>query len=230
MDTETADVGQASDVGETGEAGRRPRLRGWSHVLAALAAITLCPLVIVFSPGLRASVAIYAAAVIGLFAVSGTYHTLLWGTRGHEAARRIDHAMIFVLIAATYTPIAVSSLPTVAATVVLLAAWIGAAAGVVTQMTPRQPPRALIVSLYVIVGWAITPVVHLLWGALGVAGFVLLLTGGVLHTVGAVVYAAERPNPFPNWFGFHEIFHLLVVAAVAAHYIVIAFVISPAMA
>ena len=85
-------------------------------------------------------------------------------------------------------------------------------------------------SLYIVVGWAITPVVHLLWGVLGVTGFGLLLTGGVLHTVGAVIYATERPNPYPRWFGFHEIFHLLVIGAVAAHYVVIAFVISPSSA
>ena len=199
-------------------------------MVAALAAITLCPLVIVFSPGLRAAVAIYAAAVIALFLVSGTYHTMLWGTRAEGLARRVDHAMIFVFIAATYTPIAVSSLPRTAATVVLTVVWVGAAMGVATQLTRRSLPRWLTVLLYVIVGWAITPVVHLMWGALGAAGFVLLITGGVLHTVGAVVYAAERPNPFPTWFGFHEIFHLLVIGAVAAHYVVIAFVISPSSA
>ena len=209
---------------------RRPVLRGWSHLIAAVAAIVVCPLVIVFSPGLRTAVAIYAAAVIGLFLVSGTYHTVLWGTRAEGFARRLDHAMIFVLIAATYTPIAVSSLPRNAATLILVVVWTGAVMGLATQLTRRSLPRRLIVSLYIVVGWAITPVVHLLWGVLGVTGFGLLLIGGVLHTVGAVIYATERPNPYPRWFGFHEIFHLLVIGAVAAHYVVIAFVISPSSA
>lgn len=205
----------------------RPVLRGWSHLAAFVAAVAICPLVIVFSPGLRLPVALFAAATIALFGVSGTYHCFFWGTRAHGLFRRLDHAMIFVAIAATYTPIVLSSLPGTTGAVVLWVVWTATVIGVVTQLFLPHPPRFLTVGLYVLIGWAIVPVVHLIWPELGVAGFVLLLLGGVLHTVGAVVYARESPNPFPKWFGFHEVFHLFVVVAIAAHYIVIAFVVSP---
>lgn len=201
----------------------RPRLRGWSHAVAAVAATVLCPIVIALSPGHRVPVALYAGAVIALFAVSASYHCLFWGTRARAAFRRIDHATIFIVIAATYTPIALATLERGARVAVLTVVWIGAAIGATTQLAWPRLPRWLTVSLYVAVGWAIVPVVHDVWGDVGVAGFVLLLAGGILHTLGAVVYALERPDPNPAWFGFHEVFHALVVGAIAAHYVVIAF-------
>jgi hemolysin III len=208
----------------------RPHLRGWSHVAACVAAIALCPLVIVYSPGLRIPVGLYAGAVIALFGISAAYHRVFWGTAAHELFRRLDHAMIFVAIAASYTPIALSSLPGRTGTILLVVVWTGAAGGALVQLALPHPPRTAMVALYVLVGWAIAPVVHLVWQAIGVAGFVLLVVGGLLHTIGAVVYARERPNPLPAWFGFHELFHLLVVAAIAAHYVVIAFLVTPRVA
>lgn len=202
----------------------RPRLRGWSHLVAAIAAVVLCPLVIVASPGSRAVVAIFAASVIGLFATSGSYHCFGWGTRAHEFFRRADHSVIFVVIAATYTPIAVAALPGGLARTLLWAVWLGAAGGVGVQLFWPRAPRGLIVALYLIVGWASLPVIHLFWQRLGVAGFMLVLLGGVLHTIGAVIYGTQRPDPWPRWFGFHEIFHVLVIAAVASHYVVVAFI------
>ncbi len=203
----------------------RPMLRGWSHLAAGIAAVAIYPTLIVFSPGIRLPVALFGAAVIGLFGVSGLYHCFFWGTRAHGAFQRLDHAMIFIVIAATYTPIALRGLSGSAQTAVLSLVWTGALIGAFTQLAMPRLPRSITVSLYIIVGWAIAPVVHQVWGSLGVAGFILLLTGGLLHTLGAVVYAVERPNPFPRWFGFHEIFHGLVIAAMASHYVVIAFII-----
>lgn len=204
----------------------KPRLRGWSHVLACLAAVTLCPLIIVFSPGARFAAAIFAAAIIGLFGVSATYHRFGWGPRTHGVLRRLDHSMIFVTIAATYTPIALV-LPDGPGRLLLTVVWIGATLGVATQLVWPGAPRAMIVGLYITVGWAAMLVVDDIWRTIGVAGFILLMTGGLLHTFGAAVYARRRPDPWPNWFGFHEIFHLLVVAAVATHYTVVAFFALP---
>lgn len=203
----------------------RPLLRGWSHLAAGVAAVAIYPILIVFSPGIRLPVALFGAAVIGLFGVSGMYHCFFWGTRAHAAFQRLDHAMIFIVIAATYTPIALRGLSGSGRTAVLVLVWTGALIGAFTQLALPRIPRSITVALYLVVGWAIAPFVHQVWGSLGVAGFILLLTGGLLHTLGAVVYAVERPNPFPRWFGFHEIFHGLVIAAMASHYVVIAIII-----
>lgn len=200
----------------------KPHLRGWSHAAAAVAALTLCPIVIVFSPGARMAAAIFAAAIVGLFTTSALFHRIPWGPRMHQVMQRLDHSMIFVAIAATYTPIAWVALPSGPGTLVLAIVWSGAALGVAMQLLWPTAPRILEVLLYLVVGWAAVLVIDDIWRALGVAGFVLLLVGGLLHTVGAGVYALRRPNPWPSWFGFHEIFHLFVIAASATHYVVIA--------
>ncbi len=204
----------------------KPLLRGWSHALAFVAAVSLCPLIIVFSPGSRAAAALYGAATIGLFGVSAVYHRFNWKARAHSILRRLDHSMIFVAIAATYTPVALA-LPHGPGSLVMALVWSGAAAGVAVQLFWPRAPRPLVVALYVTVGWVALFVIGPIWTALGVAGFVLFMTGGVLHTAGAAVYATRRPDPVPSWFGFHEVFHLLVVAAVATHYVGVTFVALP---
>ena len=110
---------------------------------------------------------------------------------------------------------------------ILTVAWVGAAIGVGTQLLWPSAPRALTVALYIAVGWAAMLVIDDIWRAIGLAGFVLLLGGGLLHTAGAVVYATRRPDPWPRWFGFHEIFHLFVVAAIATHYVLVATIALP---
>ena len=201
----------------------RPHLRGWSHVLAFGAAVTLCPLVIVFSPGQRLPVALYASSVMALFGISAAYHRVFWATRAYGFFRRLDHAMIFVAIAATYTPIVLAGLDGTPQRLVLWTVWLAAAAGVLTQLFWPGAPRWLTVTMYAVVGWIILPFVVTVWHSLGHVGFVLLLGGGLMHTAGAVVYATERPNPIPGWVEFHEVFHLCVIAAVALHYWLIAF-------
>jgi hemolysin III len=204
----------------------KPRLRGWSHAVAGLVAVALCPILVVFSAGTRSTAAIFASAIVGLFATSAVYHRFRWGRRTHAVLRRLDHAMIFIAIAATYTGVA-ASLPPGSGRLILTLVWAGAAAGVATQLLWPDAPRLLIVGLYIAVGWAALVVIDDIWRALGAGGFALLLAGGGLHTIGATVYARRRPDPWPTWFGFHEIFHLFVVAAVASHYVVVAFFALP---
>jgi len=172
---------------------------------------------------------VYSAATIGLFGVSATYHRFHWRERAHSVLRRIDHSMIFVAIAATYTPVALA-LPNGPGALILSLVWTGAAAGVATQLFWPTVQRGVVVSLYVVVGWAALLVIDDVWRSIGVTGFVLLIAGGILHTAGAAVYARQRPNPFPIWFGFHEIFHLFVVAAVATHYVAVSFFALPSAA
>lgn len=205
----------------------RPLLRGWSHLIAAIAAIVLAPLLIISADGATAVAAasIYAAGVIALFVVSGTYHRVFFTTRFAKVARRLDHSMIFVFIAATYTPIAALALDGWRSTFVLWFVWIGAAAGIAINMFWLDAPSWATVAPYLVVGWCIAPFVVDVARGLGAGGFTLVLIGGLLYTAGAIVYAMRRPNPSPRWFGYHEIFHLLVIAAVATHYAAVAFVV-----
>ena len=205
----------------------KPILRGWSHALAAVAAIALCPIVIVTASGARSAAAIYTSAVIGLFGVSALYHRFGWSPRLRDFMRRLDHTMIFVMIAATYTPIAVVALPARSRNLVLVLTWAGAAVGAIWQwFWPDISPRLQALQ-YAAVGWVALLVLADIWDAMGVAGFVLLLSGGVAHTLGAVIFAMRRPDPWPRVFGFHEIFHLLVIAAVAQHYVAVTFFAIP---
>ena len=202
----------------------RPMLKGWSHIVAALAAVVLCPILIALSPpGTRAAAAIFSGCVIALFAISGLYHRIQWGERAYNIMRRLDHSMIFVVIAATYTPIAVVALPQTEGRVILAIVWAGALGGVVLHFAWPSAPRAVIVAPYLLVGWAALVVIVDIWRAMGVAGFILMLSGGLLHSIGAIIYARKWPDPWPTVFGFHEVFHLFVIAGIACHYVLVAF-------
>ena len=202
----------------------RPLLKGWSHLAAAAAAITLCPILIARSPeGTRIPAAIFGAGVIALFAVSGLFHRVEWGPRAHKIMQGLDHSMIFVVIAATYTPIAAVALPDPQGRLILTFVWAGAIGGVALRFAWPSAPRAVVVAPYLVVGWVAVVVVVDVWRALGIAGFTLLVSGGLLHSIGAVVYARKRPDPWPTVFGFHELFHLFVIGGIACHYVVIAF-------
>lgn len=202
----------------------RPLLKGWSHLVAAVAAIALCPILIALSPaGTRGVAGIFSGCVIALFLISGLYHRIQWSPRPHRIMKRLDHSMIFVVIAATYTPIAAVALPQTQGRVILSIVWAGALAGVLLNLLWPSAPRPVIVAPYLIVGWVAIAVIVDIWRALGVAGFILLVSGGVLHSIGAVIYARKRPDPWPTVFGFHEIFHLFVIGGIACHYVVVAF-------
>ena len=202
----------------------RPMLKGWSHLVAAVAAIALCPILIALSPaGTRAPAAIFSGCVIALFTISGLFHKVQWSYRPHKIMQALDHSMIFVVIAGTYTPIAAVALPQAEGRLILILAWTGAIGGVLLNLLWPTAPRAIVVAPYLITGWLAVLVIDDVWRSLGIAGFILLVAGGLLHSVGAVVYARKRPDPWPSVFGFHEVFHLFVIAGVACHYVVVAF-------
>lgn len=202
----------------------RPLLKGWSHFVAAIAAITLCPIMIVLAPeGTRAVTAIFTAGVIALFGISGVYHLFEWKPRVHGILQRLDHSMIFIVIAATYTPIAAVALPQFEGRLIMAIVWTGAIGGAVLHLAWPNAPRRILVGLYLAVGWAALLVIVDIWRELGVAGFTLLAVGGLLHTIGGVIYALKRPDPWPTIFGFHEVFHLFVIGGIACHYVMIAF-------
>ncbi|WP_205697105.1 hemolysin III family protein [Conexibacter sp. SYSU D00693] len=204
-----------------------PRLRGalhlWSAAPAAAAAITL--LVLAPHPDARAACAVYGVGLVALFAGSALYHRWPGDLRWKPLLRRIDHSTIFVFIAASTTPPAVLLLDGTARTGVLLAVWLGAAAGVLLSVAWIDAPRWLQTACYLALGWAAVSVMDDLFSAGGVAVGVLFVTGGVLYSAGAIAYALQRPDPWPSVFGYHEVFHLLVTAAAVVHYVAIALVV-----
>ena len=208
---------------------RRPLLRGVSHQVAAIVAATLAPLMIVRAPGVgpRFIVALYVTAIVGLFGVSALYHRGRWGDRGLAVMRRLDHSMIFIAIAATYTPIAAFVFPTRAAAIVLVIVWFGAALGMALRLWWPRAPYWVVALPYLAVGWVGVIALGDIWRGLGASGFTLIVVGGGLFTLGALIYAMHWPNPWPGWFGYLEIFHAFVVAGIAVHYVVVAFFAVP---
>jgi hemolysin III len=201
-----------------------PRLRGTLHTHAAWVAGLLAATLIVLAPTGEARVAagIYGIGLVALFTVSATYHRWAGDPRWKPWLRRMDHATIFVFIAASYTPVALLMLQPPMRTVVLVSVWVGAAAGVALSLAWISAPRLLSAIAYLAVGWVAVIALPELLERAGVAPLVLLIAGGALYTLGAVVYAIRRPNLWPRTFGFHEVFHALVIAAAVVHFIAMA--------
>jgi hemolysin III len=165
--------------------------------------------------------AIFATTSVLLFGISALLHRGSWSPRTEDVLRRLDHSNIYLIIAGTYTPFAVLALPPDEARTLLFIVWGGALVGVLVRIFWTSAPRWLTTALYVIVGWvAVFFLPELVEGA-GIPAVVLIVVGGVLYTIGAVIYAIKRPNPSPEWFGFHEVFHSFTVAAFIAHYIAV---------
>ena len=203
-----------------------PRLRGWLHAYAAAISIGSGASLIAVAAAVRGgragwSTAIYAATVTLLFGTSALYHRLHWGTRARSAMKRLDHSMIFVFIAGTYTPVAVLTLPRASAVAVLAVVWSGAAFGVILKSAWPSAPRALSVPCYVGLGWVAIFVMPDLLHNGGIAAFTLIVAGGVIYTLGAIVYGTRRPDPAPRVFGFHEVFHGCTLVAAVCHYVAI---------
>jgi hemolysin III len=201
-----------------------PRLRGLLHAYAAWVAAVAAAALVLLAPDAdaRLAAAVYGAGLCALFGVSGLYHRWRWQPRWRPLLRRLDHSTIFVFIAASVTPVAVLVLDGSLRTVVLLTVWAGAAAGVAMSVAWITAPRVLVAASYLAVGWAGIAGVPQLVERLPAAPLALLALGGVLYTAGAVVYATRRPDPWPRTFGFHEVFHALVVAAAVAHFVAMA--------
>ena len=220
--TGSSPAGDESVLSEIGHA-LKPRLRGVLHEAAfAISLITGTVLVCLADGGRpRLAAAIYGSSVALLFGTSAAYHRGHWSPRAHDVMARLDHSMIFVLIAGSYTPFALLLLHGTLQTVVLAVVWGGAAVGVLLRNVFAQPPRWLFVGLYLALGWVALGIIPDVLRHGGVAVLVLLLVGGLFYSVGAVVYALRRPDPSPRWFGFHEVFHALTLLAFLSHYVAV---------
>jgi hemolysin III len=205
----------------------RPRLRGWLHLFAFFGAVVagavLIPLGSVLGARAGFSVAVYCVTICGLFGISALYHRRRWSPRGWKVMKRLDHSMIFLFIAGTYTPFSLLAVDQPTGYWVLSGVWAGALAGVFLKLTWPTAPRWVGVPLYIGLGWVavfiLTDILHIA----GVASLVLLAIGGVLYTLGGVTYAVKKPNPVPGVFGYHEVFHALTVVAAICHYIAVYF-------
>jgi hemolysin III len=201
-----------------------PRLRGLLHAHAAWVAGAAAIVLVALAPNAEARVAalIYGAGLIALFSASAVYHRWRGDPRWKPWLRRLDHSTIFVFIAASYTPIGLLVLDGTRQTVVLVSVWAGAVAGVVLSLAWINAPRWLQAVSYLSMGWVALIALPELTERVGIAPFVLLAAGGALYSLGAAVYATQRPNLWPRTYGFHEVFHTLVIAAAVAHFIAIA--------
>jgi hemolysin III len=206
----------------------RPLLRGHLHLGAFVVAVGLAvALVLVAGRHDAPAFALYALSVVALFGVSALYHRGRWRPSVRARLQRADHSMIFVLIAGTYTPVCVYVLDGTLGTALLAVVWAGALTAVALELRPAAAPRWVVVVLAVSLGWVALPALPAVVGELGWVATALIGLGGALYTVGAVIYARRRPDPFPAVFGFHELFHALTIAGAGVHYAVIAFWVLP---
>jgi hemolysin III len=209
----------------TSVAAPRPMLRGWSHAIAVPPAIAGAITLVVVSGGdaaRRISLAVYGTSLVLLFAVSATYHRWPLTARSRGFWRRLDHAMIFVAIAGTYTPVVVNVLQGWPSPVLLTAIWVLAGSGVIVATLGIPMPRGVTVGLYIAVGWTIVFFLPALAERVHAGGLVLLGIGAALYSAGAIVYALRWPRLWPGVFGYHEAFHVLVIAASSVFFVFIA--------
>ena len=198
----------------------KPRLRGVSHQFACVAALAAGSMLVLSAPSAAAvrACSIYVAALVLLFGISATYHSPTWRPQARAWLRRLDHASIFVLIAATYTPICMLALAPPLGHHLLLLVWGGAALGVLQSLVWVRAPRAVSTAIYLLLGWAVLPYLPQVLQAMGPTETGLVGLGGLIYTLGALVYASRWPNPLPRTFGYHEIFHVCVIIASMCHF------------
>lgn len=198
----------------------KPHLRGWLHLGMVPVSLAASVVLVALAPGTVERVAAIAFGITAvlLFATSATYHRGRWSPGVASLLKRWDHANIFLIIAGTYTPFAVTLLPPGQGRTLLWVVWAGAVAGVVFRVFWVGAPRWLYTVVYVALGWVAVFYLVPFWRDGGPVIVLLIAAGGVLYTLGAVVYGTKRPDPSPRWFGFHEVFHAFTVAAFAAHW------------
>jgi len=208
----------------------KPKLRGMMHAVTVPLALAAFVVLIVLSPtaATRVGSTVFAASALLLFSVSGIYHRGTWSRRTWEFLRRFDHANIFLLIAGSYTPFALLFLDGHPRVVLLSMIWSAALAGMIFRIFWIDAPRWLYTPMYIALGWAAVFFIpqfidgaHRFSAGIAIAVLALIAAGGLLYTLGGVVYGLKRPNPWPRWFGFHEVFHTFVIAAFTCHYVAV---------
>ncbi len=200
----------------------KPLLRGISHEIAAFLAApaSLALVASAKSSSAQVGAATYGVSLFTLFLVSALFHRPTWSPRARLLMGRLDNSAIFLLIAGTYTPVCLL-LGGVTGRALLATVWTGAALGTVLTVAWPLAPKPLMAAIYILLGWVFVPAAAGLRAAMGDRSLSLLVGGGLMYTAGAIVYALRRPDPLPRVFGYHEIFHLLVVAAAACHFVVV---------
>lgn len=199
---------------------KKPKLRGWLHLVATPLFLVAGLILLILAPTVatRVASAIYIFTALVMFGTSAAYHRGTWSVTTLATFRRADHANIFGFIAGTYTPLAVALLDGSSRVVLLVVAWSVAIAGMAMRILWLNAPRWLYTLMYIATGWIAVAWLPAMWASGGPAVVILLLAGGILYSVGAVAYATKRPNIFPGWFGFHEVFHLCTILAAACQY------------
>jgi len=202
----------------------RPRLRGVSHRIAFYVTLVAGAVLIKLSGDRRTmtATAIYVTFLAGMFGVSATLHRNDWPPRAFNWLRRADHAMIFACIAGTYTPLCLLGIDSPSGTRLLVLAWCGAGLGILRAALWPHAPRLVTSGLFVAVGWVMIAYFPELHAALDPTAFALVLAGGVWFTVGAVVYLFRWPDPWPRTFGFHEVFHIMIIVGCTCHFLAVA--------
>src|SRR6476646_322191 len=208
---------------ESAVAALQPHLRGWIHAGTFPVALAAGIVLVCLAPTgtARLGAAVFGLTAAMLFGTSAVYHRGTWSPRVQGVLTRLDHSNIFLIIAGTYTPFALLLLPPEQSRTLLLIVWAGALAGVLFRVLWVGAPRWLYTPVYVALGWVAVFYFGPLLQRGGVVVMTLIAVGGLLYTLGAVVYGTKRPNPSPRWFGFHEVFHALTVVGYACHYIAV---------
>ena len=204
----------------------KPKLRGWLHAGTAPLTLAAGIVLVALSPTTagRVGAVVFMVTSVLLFTVSGIYHRGSWSPKVWAFLRRFDHANIFLLIAGSYTPFTLLLLEGSSRVVLLSVVWTVAVLGMLFRIFWTEAPRWLYVPIYIAMGWAAVFFINDFIDSISTAPAVLVATGGVLYTLGGIVYGLKKPNPLPGWFGFHEVFHSLTIAAFVTHYVAVSMV------
>ena len=207
--------------------GVKPRLRGVWHQYAFFVSIAAGSILVAAAPGglERVAAAVFAGAVATMFGISALYHRFHWQPRARRWMRRLDHTAIYLLIAGTYTPFGLLALEGNWRWSVIGIVWVGALAAIVLKLVWVDAPKWLAAAIAIALGWVGIVALPELYDDTGALGLAFLGAGGILYTVGAVIYALRRPDPVPEVFGYHELFHALVIGAAACQYVAVALVV-----